>query len=264
MINIVTYRNQCFLHTSWPFWDGNFHPKRSSRAALLLWKLFVNKLSGVFAVTDSVKIGFLAKYPSYPEYKVNVVNHAIDDEFYQKSQSLHIDNKKRLSIIFVGRFDLSKGVDLIVDSAHQFPSIDFNLVGEGGFPLEQIPTNLTVHGKVSCRKKLASLMSQSDVLLLPSRRQNDWQELFGMVIIEGFSAGLYPIVTNHIGPKEIIDNSCGSLIQEESMRSDIFSELNNQLILFEGNKMLSKSFIKKYAKKYTAELISEKWKRVMQ
>ena len=66
--------------------------------------------------------------------------------------------------------------------------------------------NIQYHGFKKNKSDLRELYLKSSFIILPSKKQSDWEELFGISLIEAMYCGLIPISSNHIGPKEIINH----------------------------------------------------------
>jgi glycosyltransferase involved in cell wall biosynthesis len=86
--------------------------------------------------------------------------------------------------------------------------------------------------------------------------------LFGIVNIEAMASGMIVIASNHVGPKEIIENGKnGFLVEEKDVEQfkNILNQLyNNPNIM---NK-ISKNAVE-YAKNFDIKNISQKWKEAI-
>jgi len=128
--------------------------------------------------------------------------------------------QRRFKVLFVGRMNLQKGVDVMCQSIriiNQDQSlqrrVQFQIVGSG--PMSQMIDelrkqylNIQYLAHVS-DEKLPTIYRDSDVLVMPSR-----SETFGIVAIEAQASGLPVIATNIPGPREIlVDGITGRLIR---------------------------------------------------
>lgn len=120
-----------------------------------------------------------------------------------------------LKVLFVGRFDAQKGVDVLLAAVKALQG-SVHAVLAGGVVLGDgakfgIPENATLAGWLT-RSEIESLFSQADVLVVPSR----W-EGFGLIAVEGMRAGLPVVASNVGGLKEVVlDGVTGVLVQPGS------------------------------------------------
>jgi glycosyltransferase involved in cell wall biosynthesis len=93
---------------------------------------------------------------------------------------------------------------------------------------------------------------------LPSRQSSSWQEVFGIVVIEALACGVFPIVAGQIGPREIVSESIGDILE-----ADDFSDLEEIIRKFGRLSPKKKRAIaeeaKEHAKKYRAVDLAENW-----
>ena len=115
-----------------------------------------------------------------------------------------------LDLLFVGRFDRQKGLDILLDAAAAFEDrvrvrvIGANVVDHA--EARQIPANVTFLGWKSPREIEAEL-ENCDVVVMPSR----W-ESFGLVALEAMRAGR-PVLASRIGGlSEVIRNDVTGLL----------------------------------------------------
>lgn len=120
-----------------------------------------------------------------------------------------------IRLLFVGRFDHQKGVDLLCNALEQLGTkVSAVLAGgsvladEGTFSL---PSNAVSVGWIA-PAQLETLLSQADVLVMPSR----W-EGFGLTATEAMRAAL-PVIATRVGglPEIVLDGTTGVLIESES------------------------------------------------
>lgn len=117
----------------------------------------------------------------------------------------------RLKILFVGRLDAQKGVDVLLCAMRQVGAAGFAVVVGAsvvGCPLgEQLPANVKVVGWLP-REEIEQLYAAADVLVMPSR----WEGL-PIVALEAMRAGL-PVVATRVGgiPEAVEDGVTGRLI----------------------------------------------------
>jgi glycosyltransferase involved in cell wall biosynthesis len=198
--------------------------------------------------------------------KINQIYHSINfNKFYQVNKNYF---NKKLKVLFVGRFVYEKGLDILMEVIEKIDSnkFDFTIVGDGNYKNKISSVfekdNVNYLGWISDKDEIASIFKEQDVLLNPSIRYKDWEELFGLVNIEAMAAGNVVIASNHIGPREIINDKINGFLVEEKKSDEIIQILNK---LYEDRnylKFISENAIKR-AKDFDIKKISEKWEKVI-
>lgn len=134
-------------------------------------------------------------------------------------QSVAVDwPQDRLRVLFVGRFDRQKGVDLFCQAMAQMQSEAYAVMAGGAVLGDamsiQLPPNAHLVGWMSA-SQLEYLLRSADVLVVPSR----W-EGFGLIAAEGMRAGVAVVAAKVGGLAEVVDHGrTGVLIEPESVSS---------------------------------------------
>jgi glycosyltransferase involved in cell wall biosynthesis len=118
----------------------------------------------------------------------------------------------KLRVLFVGRFDRQKGVDILLEAAASLQDrvdvrlVGSNVVGKGGGL--KLPANVTMLGWMN-RNEIEAQYDAAQVVVISSR----W-EAFGLVALEAMRAGK-PIVASRVGalPEIVIDGVTGLLCE---------------------------------------------------
>jgi len=115
-------------------------------------------------------------------------------------------------VLFVGRFDRQKGVDVLLDAMSRMQFSSFAIfVGErvlGDGTDLKFPANVRSTGWLSAAE-ISAYYESADVLVVPSR----W-EGFGLIAVEGMRAGLPVIATRVGGLAEIVEHGVtGTLVE---------------------------------------------------
>lgn len=224
MARVLSSSNVTY-HTSWLYWDGSKYPKKNIILGRFIenkWRAFFKTTVVNFAVVTERVADQLCSYFDIDKKRIFVVYHAYhDDIFIHRSVDI-----KRPSIVFAGRLVKCKGIDVILSLAKQNPGINFNIAGCGPLQKEVLTAqenykNIVYHGFINDKYKLAELFNSNQVILLPSFRSNDWEELFGISLIEAMSCGCIPITTDHYGPQVILG---GSPLADFSFSEETFIE----------------------------------------
>lgn len=253
-------------HTSWMIWDGSKFPKRNKFLSSFFkreWDFFISDIADSFAVvTETVKDQLIKQMGVEPS-KIEVVYHSYDE-------SIFMDNRngcrnEHLNVIFAGRLVKNKGIDEFLEIVKDNPNINFYIIGKGDEESKVKNAcgkfkNLSFIGYVSSRTELAQYYNLADFILLPSKRTKNWEELFGMVIIEAMACGCIPICTDHNGPmiilkddvwrKNIIKENCFVLKTNELLQ---MYRLEPKKMEFERQKAINTAIA------YSKKNISLKW-----
>ncbi len=115
-----------------------------------------------------------------------------------------------LRVLFVGQMRSYKGVPVLLDALDGLDGVQATLVG-GGLEEESYRdrarrlglTNAVFTGRVSHEELLAAYRSH-DVIVLPSVNE---LEAFGMVLLEGMSAGLVPVSSDVPGLGDVVGDT---------------------------------------------------------
>ncbi len=252
LILLKLFRKEIIYHTSWPYWDGSKSVHRGGYIREFLWRKFL-KNTKVICITKKACEGV----NSLGARGVNIP-HPVDLGIFTKKNK---ENEK-IKVLFVGRLLPEKGILDILKLAGEFKEVDFVFVGKGKLA-ENIKNsglnNVGYKRFIKNKKELAKVYKEADIFISNSYATNNWEELFGIVIIEAMASGLTVIATDCVGPKEIIQNEeNGFLIKQKN-----YEELKNRFRELIENKELRKKFAdngrKKVEEKYDIKIIAKKW-----
>lgn len=140
------------------------------------------------------------------------------------SNSVIDDNTKENTnyILYFGRLDREKGVNLLIEAATRLPNILFKVAGSG--PLREALdgySNIECLGFVS-GDSLATLISEASFTIYPSQ----WYENCPFSIMESLSLGTPVLGSNLGGISELIDNG----INGELFRYDSIDDLCKHIL----------------------------------
>lgn len=261
---LLSFNNEVIYHSSWPYWWQDNYPRRYGFLDIFLKKIFSFYLKNlpldIVGVIPEVKASLESRLSSN---NVTVIPHCINREVFSIDYKVREDGVK--NILFVGRIQKEKGIDklisIIKDSS--FDDVHFHIVGDGVMFEEMNREllsikNVTIYGRVKNKNELSSIFRKCDFLLLPSVRNKKWEELFGVVIIEAMASGLIVIASDHVGPRNIIEDGVDGIIYD-------FSKSNHELKFTIDNcniNKMSHSAVKK-SLNYSIEPVSELWFEVI-
>ena len=268
LLSIILRKHKIYYHTSWPFWhDGApvHHKLFYSDGLLRYWNKFLTDTTEViFSVTIHTKKSLVSHRSVNPE-KISVVYHSFDSVIYYPNIDSNFDGV--VKFLYVGRLTESKGVDKVIKFFRKYVSgVNLTIVGGGDLQpevenLARECRHITYKGHIKNPDSLADAYREAHFLLLPSVKQEVWQELFGMVLIEAMACGVVPIASSHVGPKEIITDDYNGYLMEED---DFDEKIKNIISRFKFPVYLKvrDSAIEK-ASEFTVENISVKWRSIL-
>ncbi len=184
----------------------------------------------VLALCDKVIItaGYLKKY--IPQDKSVLIPNGVDLKLFKPS------GKVKEQIIFVGRLESQKNVDLLIKAFTLVKSKNAKLIiiGDGSKKDElvklgqKLKTKIEFPGAINYLK-LAKIMSRSQIFILPSKVEGNPKSL-----IEAMACGCAPIGTNVEGINNIIENRQNGILvapNEEQISGAIKALLKDQNLI---------------------------------
>ena len=173
----------------------------------------------IIATTYESKLKIPKKYHS----KTSVELAISPDESNINQHKINInDLNKNFKLCFVGALEHRKGINIILEVIKKLKKnnfkFNFNFYGDG--PLkknikefikrENLKSHITFHGAI-IHEKVCEEMKKNHIFFFPSLRDSG-----GFVLFEAMSVGLPSIILKLGGPANIIDNSCGIIIDPQN------------------------------------------------
>ncbi|WP_189453343.1 glycosyltransferase [Cognatilysobacter bugurensis] len=132
----------------------------------------------------------------------------------------------KVNLVYVGRFDRAKGLDILIEAMGQLQDADVALtvIGAGVHEDRQVrPCRNIAYVGWRGREDVAGYLARADVLVMPSR----W-EAFGLAAVEAFSYGL-PVLGSDIAPlREIITAELDGAFFAAGRSDDLASQLRQR------------------------------------
>lgn len=198
----------------------------------LLWKKYINDISGFIAISEYVKNKHAQL--GIPKEKITVLYHFCED----KPRILSRQNNEKY-VVYMGRLSQEKGITTLIKAMQENPQVILKIMGKGpieeelkAFVLKNKMSNIQFLGYKTGEEK-NNIIGNAMALIAPS----EWEEPFGRIAIEAYQVGT-PVIASAIGGlKELVKSGvtgflfdAGNVLQLEnhikymSMKSD--SELN--------------------------------------
>jgi glycosyltransferase involved in cell wall biosynthesis len=270
--NFLSTWHSIYYHTSWPFWDG----KRIVKKALVkklekyihdAWSSFLEEnVKGIFYVTETAKQNMAKSFKITAQTSV-VYHSSSDDLFYSPDASKQFVDRR---FLFVGRLEPSKGIEFLLKLIEEraIPGFQLGIVGFGSLHAKVVECaskfkNITFYGKVN-GKDLGNLYRNHHIVVVPSTRgeKRNFEELFGITIIEAMLCGAVPIATDHVGPTEIIQHgSNGYLVKDNIDLVDNLQDIIEYVLRMSPDdlKEISMNSIAT-SRRYSPSNVSKLWK----
>ncbi|MBL7206831.1 MAG: glycosyltransferase [Candidatus Aenigmarchaeota archaeon] len=167
---------------------------------------------------------------------------------------------KTFNILFVGRIDERKGLDIILNIAKELKGkLDYriDIIGTGPDKLmkKMKRKDLDIHIHGFLKEERFEFFSNADCLLAPSI----WPEPFGMVILEAMNFGLPIITMKNTGMSELVEeNNAGFSLTEKEIAGKIIEIYKNPSI----RKRIEKSD-KRNIEKYSKEKLFSVYEEIL-
>ncbi len=155
-------------------------------------------LDGIIVASEYMKDRMISG--RVPESIIHVLPYFVNHE---SSQSQWASRSSR-RILYVGRLNETKGVDILIDAMRHLPDdVDLTIAGDG-YIMDDLKARaaaydnpagrITFLGQLTGAEKVEAAYRSADVVAVPSL----WPEPFGIVGLEAMSNGL-PVVASRVG-----------------------------------------------------------------
>ena len=209
---LVAYKNKkglVFIHSCWD--DNLFFP--SSKIKHFIGKKIFQKSMDIAQKVVFVSEAGKKSYDNNFKLKDNttVIYNGIGEDKIIDGQSNVLSGSNTTRIVYVGRLENIKGVDLLIEAIGKIKdlhSVKVTIVGGGSQKkkLEELTSKLNLAELISFvgpQSDVKPYLKASDVFVYPSR----CQEVFGISIVEAMAYGLICVANNVGGIPEVIEDS---------------------------------------------------------
>lgn len=162
-------------------------------------------------LANQVKQSFLNNYP------VKVINNGIDLSVFKPTPSdfrtkWNCEDKKIVLGVAFG-WGRKKGLDVFLELAHRLnQNYQIVLVGTNDIVDKTLPSNIISIHRTQNKRELAEIYSAADVFVNPTREEN-----YPTVQMEALACGTPVVTYNTGGCPEIIDETCGSVVEKNDI-----------------------------------------------
>ena len=171
------------------------------------------RVDAAFACSEPTREVMRAKGFDKP---MAIIPFGVDTNFFKPSDSSSVDEKRNLTIGYVGRMLPGKGLNILADALPQLPPSGWRLLVVGDGPerpaLEQKLREMNLMDRVQFRgavhyDDIPSVFKELDMLVMPTQTTSRIREQFGRVLVEAMASGV-PVIGSTSGAiPEIIDQS---------------------------------------------------------
>ncbi|MGI0483607.1 glycosyltransferase [Geminocystis sp. CENA526] len=185
----------------------------------------MNEVDHIIAVCDWVKRVLIIN--NIPEKKITVIRQGLCQELPTVTKQVFLKNPSEpLRLVFFGRIDKTKGIDILIKALAEKPQLNVTLdiygISQGKSAYQESINSLiendrriTIKNPVPA-SQVVETMKKYHVLAVPSQ----WLETGPMVILEAFAAQIPVIGSNLGGIGELVtDNVNGLLVEASSVSS---------------------------------------------
>jgi glycosyltransferase involved in cell wall biosynthesis len=170
-------------------------------------------------ITPSKWLKRVAKQSFFKNYNIEVINNGIDLRKFKPIESdfRKINNltNKKIILAVANVWEKRKGLDVLIELANNL-SDDYKIVMVGTNDKIDVllPLNVLSIHRTYDQEELIKIYSAADVFVNPTREDN-----FPTVNIEALACGTPVITFNTGGSPEIIDDTCGTTVAKNDVKS---------------------------------------------
>ena len=220
MITSCIFNSPIYIHTfTGQIWANMTGVKRQ---IYRLIDSFISERANLSLADSESQALFLNEHLSISKSVVGLKDGSlagVDFKRFNRNRSSLLLDKKGIKFIFLGRLNIDKGINDLIEIIPKHLSIfiedEFMIIGpnENQILYSELiklkakwPNNIKLKGFTRCPEKY---LKESDILLLPSKREG-----FGNIIIEAASCGVPTIAYEIYGIKNAIKNKITGLLAE--------------------------------------------------
>lgn len=262
------------LHTSMKtIFEGVYHINEEVEFHIEVEEYLLNKSKFIVSNSKAIEKQYNQYYNDACEGKTFLIPHGLEDmrKFVKNNKKLS-DNSDNIEILFVGRLEYRKGIDIIFECipyiCKKYNNVIFRFCGDNTINMPNSEKNykdyfLSKYNEFSERvifegyisdEEIIDRYSNCDIFIAPSRFES-----FGLIFLEAMIFSKPVIGTNIGGIPEVVENGVSGILIENENSED----LKNALIKLIENKDIRENMGKNgrriYEEKFTAEIMANKF-----
>lgn len=201
--------------------------KKGLRLRKFIINLSLHKCDRIIAISKFVKESLISFY-GINESKINIIYNGVD---LTRFTGIPHEPKERVELIYVGRLIKQKGVQNTVHALALVPinlPYRFRIVGDGVYKkeLEMLTKELKLENHVEfygIRQDIPELLKTADIFIhIPN-----WEEGFGITIVEAMAAGVLPVCAYKGAIPEIIKNNVNGILVNQNNIKELANTLTS-------------------------------------
>lgn len=187
-------------------------------------KKWFNGVDNMIIVTPSQWLADLVKCSYLKGYPIKVINNGIDLGIFRPCKSnfrerYSLQEKKIILGVAFG-WNEKKGLDVFIKIAQMLDdSFRIVLVGTNEEVDKTLPPNIISIHRTNNQQELAEIYTTANLFVNPTREEN-----YPTVNMESLACGTPVLTFNTGGSPEIIDETCGSVVQKNDVKA-LFKEI---------------------------------------
>jgi len=216
----------------------------------ILYAFACTRAGDILTVSDSIFKEYVFGHWFYK--KVQIVGNPISyEEIIQKAKEYRVE--KKIDVLYCGRLSYEKNpelfIDIVADLKKKYPLINAAIIGTGNLSehIEEkvnalnLSDNIIMYG---FQKNPYPIMAASRTICIPSL----W-EGFGLVSVEAMALGVPVVCSGAGGLKDIVNEACGYICQEENEYAEAIDELLSNKEIYEKKSNSAQTRAKQLANK---------------
>ena len=263
------------LHTSMKtIFEGVYHINEEVEFHIEVEKYLLNKSKFIVSNSKAIEKQYNQYYNDACEGKTFLIPHGLEDmkKFVKNNDKKLSDNSDNIEILFVGRLEYRKGIDIIFECVpyicKKYNNVIFRFCGDNTINMPNSETTykdyfLSKYNEFSERvifegyisdEELIDRYSNCDIFIAPSRFES-----FGLIFLEAMIFSKPVIGTNIGGMPEVVENGVSGILIENENSEDCKKALIKLIENKDIRESMGKNGRRIYEEKFTAEIMANKF-----
>ncbi len=171
-------------------------------------------------------------WPNQPEHCLSFENPCITQEQFEKGQTIEKSFDCKLRVVFAGRIEEAKGIDLLMEVLKVLPQDRFEewvFIGEGPLkePLMKLCFEFGIPSKFPgffSQSEVHKYLEMADILVLPSKSEG-----FPKIVAEAWNYGVITLVSPVGSLPHYINNRKNGFMMQEVSKGSLLQAFNDLL-----------------------------------